>query len=254
LLIYSSRPSNGARELAYALGIKQAGRRVVRKYTGTVINWGSLNLPDRFSGSRVLNKPEAIELTSDKREFFRHLGSDEEAEKLIPRWSEYDGPPTDWIAEGKRVVCRRVLAGSGGIGIVIADRDRPLVPAPLYVEYIPKDSEWRVHVFRMGKGPTVVDYQKKARRSDVPSEDANWEIRNLANGFIYKRHDINPPKAVLEVACKAMEHVALDFGACDIIWNERRGKAYLLEINSAPGLEGTTVSKYAEAMKEMLNL
>jgi glutathione synthase/RimK-type ligase-like ATP-grasp enzyme len=36
----------------------------------------------------------------------------------------------------------------------------------------------------------------------------------------------------------------LDFGAVDVIWNERQQRAYVLEINSAPGLEGTTIDDY----------
>jgi D-alanine-D-alanine ligase-like ATP-grasp enzyme len=37
----------------------------------------------------------------------------------------------------------------------------------------------------------------------------------------------------------------LDFGAVDIIYNAKRNECYVLEVNTAPGLEGTTVEKYA---------
>jgi glutathione synthase/RimK-type ligase-like ATP-grasp enzyme len=249
MLIYSARPSNGARELAHALGIRKTSRKLGRVYSGTVINWGSLEFPTRFLG-RFINTPEAIADTSNKLTFFKKMKDT----KLCPWFTEELEKANDKIAKGKRIVCRRVLSGSSGIGIDIADHERPIVNAPLYVEYVPKDSEWRVHVFRMGKGPTVVDFQKKARRSDVPDSEVNWEVRNLEGGFIYKRHDIDPPACVLEVATKCMEHLALHFGAVDVIYNERRGKAYVLEVNSAPGLEGTTVIKYRDAFKEMLKL
>lgn len=250
MLIYSARPSNGARELANALGIKQAGRVVRRKYTGTVLNWGCIDLPIRFSSARVINTTQAIAEVSNKLVFFKKMKDT----KLCPKFTENEDEANKWIGVGKRVLARRVLSGSGGIGIHIADRDRELVSAPLYVEYIPKDSEWRVHVFRMDKGPTVVDCQKKARSSDVPDSEVNWEVRNLEGGFIYKRHDINPPACVFEVATKCMENLSLHFGAVDIIYNEKKNRAYVLEVNSAPGLEGTTVIKYRDAFKEMLKL
>lgn len=249
MLIYSARPSHGARELANALGIKQGARRSNRRYSGTVINWGCLDLPDRFGSAAVINTPEAIAETSNKLTFFKKMKDT----KLCPWFTEDRDAAAKKIDDGKRIVCRRVLSGSSGIGITISDRERPLVDAPLYVEYIPKDSEWRVHVFRMVQGPVCVDVQRKARSSEVSSEDCNWEVRNLEGGFIYKRFDINPPKEVLSVATKCMEHLALDFGAVDVIYNKKQDRAYVLEVNSAPGLEGTTVIKYAKAMKDMLH-
>ena len=44
-----------------------------------------------------------------------------------------------------------------------------------------------------------------------------------------------------------MMAIDLQFGAVDIIWNEKENKCYVLEINTAPGLVGTTLTKYTEA-------
>jgi len=49
------------------------------------------------------------------------------------------------------------------------------------------------------------------------------------------------------VALAAVSALGLDFGAVDIIYNEHENQYYVLEVNTAPGLEGTTVEKYAEA-------
>jgi glutathione synthase/RimK-type ligase-like ATP-grasp enzyme len=250
MLIYSARPSNGARELAHALGIKQGGRRITRRYNGTVINWGCIDLPKRFIDASIINEPVSIAEVSNKLVFFKKMKDT----KLCPKFTEDRNEAQGMVEKERRVVARTVLNGSSGVGIRVADLSRPLVNAPLYVEYIPKDSEWRVHVFRMDKGPVVVDCQKKARSTDVPDSEVNWEIRNLEGGFIYKRHDIDPPTCVFEVATKCMENLSLDFGAVDIIYNEKRNRAYVLEVNSAPGLEGTTVVKYKDAFKEMLKL
>lgn len=249
-IIYSARPSHGARELANALGIKQGSRRTTRKYTGTVINWGTLDLPKRFSGARIINPPEAIAEVSNKLVFFNKMKGTNLCPKFTEDWNKAQG----WIDKGRRVVSRTILSGSSGIGIRIAGENRPLIQAPLYVEYIPKDSEWRVHVFRMKNGPEIIDIQKKARPSHISKDDIDMEVRNHDNGWIFKRDGIDPPECVKQVACQCMEALSLDFGAVDVIYSKKKKRAYVLEVNSAPGLEGTTVIKYAEAMKGMLGL
>ena len=52
----------------------------------------------------------------------------------------------------------------------------------------------------------------------------------------------------------AIKALGLDFGAVDIIYNEAEDQHYVLEVNTAPGLEGTTLQKYTEAILEMSSL
>lgn len=251
-IIYTARPSNGAKELAHALGIKLGSRRINRPYKGTVINWGSIDFPDRFRGATVINTPEAIAEVSNKLSFFKKITPKYSKSSITPEWTEDKDVAKKWIADGYRCAARTVLSGSSGIGIHIADSNRTLTNAPLYVKYIPKDSEWRVHVFRKETGLEIIDIQQKARRRDVPDEEVNWEVRNHENGFIYKRHNIIIPEKVKEVALKCMSQLSLHFGAVDVIWSEKKKRAYVLEVNTAPGLEGKTVENYAKAFKELL--
>jgi len=123
-----------------------------------------------------------------------------------------------------------------------ASRDE-LVRAPLYVRYVPKQDEYRVHV-AFGR---VIAVQRKARRTDV--ENPNWQIRNHANGFVFAREGVQAPIAVIDQAVAAVAAMGLDFGGVDVIWNDRRRAAYVLEINTACGLEGQTVNDYAEAFR-----
>jgi D-alanine-D-alanine ligase-like ATP-grasp enzyme len=44
----------------------------------------------------------------------------------------------------------------------------------------------------------------------------------------------------------------LDFGAIDIIYNESRDQAYVLEVNTAPGLTGQTIQSYADAFRHLV--
>jgi glutathione synthase/RimK-type ligase-like ATP-grasp enzyme len=150
------------------------------------------------------------------------------------------------------VVCRTILNGSGGRGIVIAETEDQLVQAPLYTKYVKKKDEYRIHIARdLRRDITeVIDVQKKARRLD--SGPVNWRIRNLENGFIYKRQDVNPPQHVLDNSIRALQVSGLDFGAVDIIVNANEDRSYVLEINSAPGLEGTTLESYTNYFKNFL--
>lgn len=244
MLIYSSRPSEGARALAQELGIKRAKEtgRVLSANT-ILINWGNTQLPARFRNCNVINAPEDIALVSNKLNFFQKLA----LEDIAPHWTSVKEHASNMLTKGKVIVCRKVLNGSGGAGIVIAETPEQLVNAPLYVEYIPKTDEYRVHIVN----GTIIDIQRKARRKDVANP--NWKVRNLAGGFIYSRADLNVPVCVTDVAIRCMEKLGgLNFGAVDVVYNSKRNKAYVLEVNSAPGLEGTTVVNYAEAFKELL--
>lgn len=251
MIVFSAKPSHGARELASELDVYMAKRKSNRLYRGTVINWGCVDLPDRFRiARRVINKGTAIAEVSNKLTFFRKMKDHD----ITPWFTTDKAEASEQMAKiGCSMVCRTVLSGSGGVGITLAASPDELINAPLYVQYIPKDTEWRVHVFRMANGCKVVDVQKKAKRNDVDDAEVNWKIRNLEGGFIYKRNDIDPPSDVLMVACKCMEILSLDFGAVDVIYSKKNKRAFVLEVNSAPGLEGTTVVNYAKAFQEMMH-
>ena len=152
----------------------------------------------------------------------------------------------EWVDRGYAVVCRTLLNASKGKGIVLAKTRERLTQAPLYTRYVPKKDEYRVHIFD-GK---IIDIQKKMMKSGV--DDANFQIRNYDNGFIYGRNDIKVPKPVKKVALSAYNLFDLNFGAADVIYTENRDQGLVLEINTAPGLEGQTVVLYADAFRKYL--
>ena len=241
--IYAGKPgSNGAKSLAQALGIRRirhSGSRVRLTAKDTLINWGATNLPAELSAARIINAPEAIREASNKLSFFRKT----DGQGVAPEWTDSREQADRWLRNGTPVVCRTILNGSGGRGIVIAEHDGELVNAPLYVKYVPKKYEYRIHIFR----GNVIDMQQKARR--LEDQEVNWKIRNLENGFIYKRQGIKVPESAIDVARRCFNLFKLDFGAVDVIYNNKNNIAYTLEINSAPGLEGQTVENYASAFK-----
>jgi len=57
---------------------------------------------------------------------------------------------------------------------------------------------------------------------------------------------------VQDLALQACQALGLNSGAVDIIWNEKENKCYVLEVNTAPGIEGTTCKKYTNEIIESL--
>jgi glutathione synthase/RimK-type ligase-like ATP-grasp enzyme len=243
--------SQSAKDLATALDIKRIrhNNSLYRPRAGhRLINWGSSNLPVHLRACNVINKTEAVALASNKLTFFNHL-SDKDVR--IPEWTDSKDDVLEDAStgeEGKTLwLARTMLTGNSGQGIVlIKGGDQDVVDAPLYVKYVPKRDEYRVHVFQ----GEVLDVQRKARNTEVPDEEVDWQVRNHANGFIFARNeDRDVPDDVIVQSKAAVEHCGLDFGAVDVVWNARREQAYVLEINTAPGLTGTTLDNYVEAFR-----
>jgi len=236
--------SKSAKILADALGgrvLKRQGSKYRFREGDFIINWGASDCP--FNGRTVANQPDAIEPVSNKLKCFQTM---KEADVSIPRfWTRKEDIPDDAFP----VMCRTKLQGHSGEGIVVAEKREQLVDAPLFTQYIKKKDEYRVHCLRKPREdvkPFIT--QRKARRRDV--EEINFKVRNLANGFVYVL-DEQPPKNVLDEAIKALESTGLAFGAVDVIWNQHQQKAYVLEINTAPGLEPRTAEAYAQGFAEI---
>lgn len=229
--------SRSARALANALGgrvLRREGSTYRERERDTIINWGSGHTLYR----NVLNRPDCVAAASNKLTTFNTLRG---TGCSIPDfWVNAEDIPD----EAFPIVCRTVLSGHSGAGIVIADDRGGLVRAPLYVRYIKKQDEYRVHVGRREGQSIIIAVQRKARRLEV--ENPNYQIRNHANGFVFIRNGVDPDPSVIEQAKLAVETLGLDFGGVDVIWNEREGRAYVLEVNSACGLEGSTIEDYAD--------
>ena len=252
--------SQGAKDLAEALGAKQI-KREGSKFKGSkdkiVINWGSTTMSEEVAKCEVINKPEAVALASNKLRFFGAISQynrsviRRNSGVSIPVYTTLKEEAREWIFDGCIVVARTVLNGHSGAGIVLCETSDQLdqVDAPLYVIYQPKKQEYRIHVLRN----EVVDIQRKARRTETPDDQVNWKIRNHDNGFIYSRNEdmgnLNPK--ILSDSIKSVEVCGLDFGAVDVIYNEKTATPYVLEVNTAPGLSGETLAGYAKRMKEI---
>lgn len=239
--------SASAKALAQALNckrIKREGSRYRPRESDLVLNYGATTLPTglQLNGNAILNKPEAVHVAANKLHTFTRFGM---VGISTPRWTTELDVASEWKDAGMVVVARTKLTGHSGEGIVIARGDDELPTAPLYVEYVPKKEEYRVHVFN----GEVIDVQRKMRKRDVPDGQVNWQVRNLSGGFVYGREGVALREEAQHLAVDAVLALGLDFGAVDIIYNERRDAYYVLEVNTAPGLTGTTLERYVDAVR-----
>lgn len=252
--------SRSATALAQALQTRCVNLRNsrVHRLQRTIVNWGNSgrNLPPQGLGSNpVLNSFESVRNASCK---LRTLEILSEVGVSIPEFFTSRTEAAQFLRDNpnKKIVCRTVLNGNSGNGIVIATNPDELVRANLYTVYILKQDEYRVHVFKdQDQEYKVFDLQRKARSSNTPVHEVDWQVRNLQGGFIFKREGVNfstVPQDVIDQAIASVQALGLDFGAVDVVRNQRRNSAYVLEVNTAAGLEGTTLERYTSMIRSLL--
>jgi len=238
------RASQSAKNLANGIGVRRLRRvnsKVRLRSTDTILNWGSNDTwfdPDSVD---IINDPRHVSVATNKLLFFQKAVGEDLGFK-VPQHT------TDLTVASTWPLCvsRTMLRASGGRGIIITEKNTTPPAAPLYVKYIKKQKEFRIHV-AFGK---VFDTQRKIANPDM-DEPLDWQVRNHDNGFIFVRGSGEPTQTSLSAAIACVNHFGLHFGAVDVIETKSKG-TYVLEINTAPGLTGTTLTNYVEMFKENL--
>lgn len=235
--------SKSARALADYMGLlilKQNNSRFNPRLSDCIINWGS-SQPMNNSCS-IINYPSSVNFASNKLLSFQKM---KEFRVAIPRFTTVS---SEAYSNYKRVFVRHTLTGYSGEGIEVIDIDDTLdLPdAPLYVEAIVKKNEYRVIVV----DGEVVDLKQKRLSTDAP-EDRSKYIRNLNNGWIFSRDNVEYVEGLNEIGINAVFALGLHFGAVDVI-TDRDDKLYVLEVNTAFGLEGKTIELVGEALKALI--
>lgn len=212
-----------------------------------IINWGNALKP-RWHEPRVkyVNNPDNVSVASHKLLTFQKL---QEKGVAIPKFTTSQREASEWVANGGVVYERHYLRGSQGRGIRIVEHVDNIRPAPLYTSAIPFRGEYRVHVFNND----IISYQKKRRDTEALEEGAIDEyIRSHSNGWVFCRDNLEPLPDNNDLAKRAVSALGLTFGAVDIIRSVDR-HSYVLEVNSAPGLEGETLLSYNIAIRKYLD-
>jgi len=237
--------SESARDLARALRVKRiipGGRYSPTRYT-KVINWGSSAF--HFPSLNTINEPRAVATASNKLSALQVL---KQAGVSTVEFTDSQATVRGWLNLGNKVVVRHKLSANSGDGIQILRNSYDVPYARLYTKYMKKDREFRIHVFQ-GR---VFDFQEKKKKSGVVHEEGsdNHLIRSHLNGWIFCRTGVSCPEYIKSEAIRAVAALGLDFGAVDVI--DARGRPYILEVNTAPGLENTTLQNYVAQFRRAI--
>jgi len=208
-----------------------------------VINWGNPRYPNWWNQNNyIVNIPQFVKDAQNKhKSFVVMLGN-----VRIPAFTTEKEYAEGWIHNDRVAVARTLLRGCGGRGIQLVDDVDNLPDCALYTRYVKKSDEYRIHIF-MG---TIIFAQKKMLRNG--STGNNFQIRNYDNGWIFGSKNVAIPQDVVEQALLAVKALRLDFGAVDVGWQESSQKAFVYEVNTAPALEGTTLSLYSQQVRRLL--
>ena len=261
IAIYSHNTSDSIDSLVQTLNdrrihnikLRREGSRYRPRNDDIIFNYGSRN-PEvsriitmgNQAESRILNTAEAVNNSANKRNTFNILRDN--SISTVDFTTETD-LAREWVTQGFPVYARTVLNGHSGEGIVIIDNIESFVNAPLYTKGIAQQRrEFRVHVM---DGQVIYVQQKKRREGATELPEYSERIRNHHTGWIYATSDINPNSACIQNAIESVRALGLDFGAVDII--TRHEEAWVLEVNTAPGLTGTTLETYADNLISLLH-
>lgn len=229
-----------------ALRVKAKDSIYIFKSTDLVVNWGGTK-PINHPPSLVLNPPEAVRKCVNKAVCFHSL----KEIQTLP-FTEDRSVAEQWIKDGAIVYCRTLIKSSKGNGIVCATKKEDLVDCKLYTKGVSCKREYRMHIF----GGTCIDLVAKCKKNGLGGVE-NDLIRNCANGYIFARNSVTIPDSIRKelesLSVKAIKTLGLHFGAVDII-RDINNNLYVVEVNSAPGIEGTTVAAYVKQLKEVYDV
>lgn len=146
-----------------------------------------------------------------------------------------------WLDQDHTVFGRQYLNSSCGKGIVVISPGKytGILDCPVYTLYKKKKREFRVHVFK----DQVVCVVEKKRKKDWNGQQ-DTKIRNLANGYVFVQDVVDEPAGLRELAVQAATISPSDFRGVDIGYNEKNDELFVIEVNSAPGIQGSNIGKY----------
>ncbi len=219
-------------------------RRFVPRHGDLVINWGSSK--QLFADKYYINKPSQVAVAANKLATMDTLSNT--GIIGVPDYTREANVAKEW-AVSDAVFCRTTLTGNSGMGIVIATSPDEIVDAKLYTRSFDMEHEVRVHVVRGG----VIQFQQKRQRRGL-DEPANPYVRNHGNGWVFCMNQLSVSDILIGrsklMGILAVKALGLDFGAVDIGINNA-GHLVVFEVNTAPGLTGSTLTNYVTKLGEL---
>lgn len=201
---------------------------------GIVIRWGN-DQPLSTKASKEINARGSVALARNKRDALNVMAL---GGVRVPEFVTSIAPKEGAIG--------RTIYHQSGEGLRVFAPGATLRGCAYYLRIVPSIDEFRVHVV----GGKIVATQRKVigdvrQHANAPNADI---VRNYDNGWRFVR--IAERRWLNRHALPAIKALALDFGAVDIL-RSRDHSMYVLEVNTAPGLDGTMPERYAEALKTL---
>lgn len=238
-LLYHASSHVTGNQLGDYLGIPHG--RSCHDEVDYLIRWGSRTGVDYRPRQEPVNSMSALEENTDKLNSLRVM---DDAGIPVPGYTT----DRDEISEtfGYPALGRAQSHTRGeDINLIMQWRDAYLTSGNDYfVEYIPTDLEYRVHVV----DGEVVQVHEKRLRSEA---DNHPFVRNSETGWVFMEPRDEEPDH--QLAIDALGALGLDFGAVDMIRAED-GQEYVLEVNSAPSLDEANLERYGDALADYVGL
>lgn len=239
--LYHSTTRPTGKWLAKALGFPGFGtcKTLKERREDFVLRWGNSDQAWRDGDGSVLNPSSAIRTAADKLVALQRMAG---SGVPVPRFTTDAGTAAAWGT----VVFGRTRHGSKGAGITVLQPGAVPWGHALYTEFIPNTREYRLHVVN----GVVVRVQRKYLEREGLNGDGY--IKNHDHGYVFKQ----PQKALnasrTDAAVAACAALGLDFGAVDMVIDDR-GKEYVLEVNTAPSCSPLTGKAYVEALAALIH-
>jgi hypothetical protein len=248
--VFCPRKSNGALELVRALGAKRLRKfdgadfwdkkkRFAPKEGSVFVAWGT-SLPP-MEGMKVLN---SLESSMNKYQENQALVKAGVATVLCGKYDER-WPLERYLKSG---YLPRSFYHSGGADLLAGCKP------DFFVQKLNIVEEYRIHSFsgksiRAGKKEVREGFTKvEAEKDWKPNSNlAHPWIRSFDGGWRINYDGFKSTSAMRNLAHAAVKALGLTFGAVDIA-KTSDGNLLVLEVNSAPGLEGNTVQSYLRAI------
>jgi len=115
-------------------------------------------------------------------------------------------------------------------------------------QYVEKIEAWAAKNNEQLDKNTMTKVLQRVARTEAEKPD--YIIRSNTRGWKFS-HIAAPPQKLVDEAVKAIAALGLNYGAVDCCMN-LEGNPRIIEVNSGPGLDGTTFDTWVKSFKELL--
>lgn len=147
-----------------------------------------------------------------------------------------------WVAAGNNVFGRNRAREKGQD--IVGQSSPGWAGKEFWSRVIAVKEEYRIHIF---DGEHIQQALKCFDPNAVKKRTDDLPIRNTETGYKYN-HSFRPPDKAVGLSKRAVQLLGYLWGAVDFL-EDAGGDCYILEVNTAPGMDDTTACAYASAIE-----